>query len=260
MKFLSIDVGIKNLSFCLFDVNEQKEYIIEKWDNINIAEQETCSSCCNCGKKARFIHDNKLYCLKDAKKQPLLIPSKEYKKSFLSKQNSEYLSSLSNCFKLTCNSYKKKDLLQIINDHIKKHSFQEIKKTNASHTDLVTIGKNIQYHFDNRFNDISIDKVIIENQIGPLANKMKTIQGMISQYFIMKFPLITIDFISATNKLKDFIEKNAKLEYKDRKQIGIETCKGIIQNSGWFDFFISHNKKDDLSDCFLQGIWFINNK
>ena len=28
--------------------------------------------------------------------------------------------------------------------------------------------------------------VIIENQISPIANRMKTIQGMITQYFIMK--------------------------------------------------------------------------
>jgi hypothetical protein len=28
----------------------------------------------------------------------------------------------------------------------------------------------------------------------------------------------------------------------------------------WIDFFHTHSKKDDLADCFLQGIWYIKNR
>ena len=39
----------------------------------------------------------------------------------------------------------------------------------------------------NKLPDIeSITHVFIENQISPIANRMKTIQGMLAQYFIMK--------------------------------------------------------------------------
>ena len=115
----------------------------------------------------------------------------------------------------------------------------------------------------------SIDTVIIENQIGPLANKMKTIQGMLSQYFIMKNNYINIDFISSFNKLKDFTkelvkEKDAKLDYKERKKLGIQICNDLIHKENqyniWIDMFNKHKKKDDLSDCFLQGYWYMNNK
>ena len=42
MRFLSIDVGIRNLSFCFFNTNElTKEYKVLKWDNIDLTEQET---------------------------------------------------------------------------------------------------------------------------------------------------------------------------------------------------------------------------
>jgi hypothetical protein len=95
---------------------------------------------------------------------------------------------------------------------------------------------------------------------------MKTIQGMISQYFIMKNNNIQIEFISASNKLKDFLpkEKEEKLDYKERKKLGIQTCLEIITTDcrfkEWTTFFNKHAKKDDLSDCFLQGMWFIKYK
>jgi len=108
---------------------------------------------------------------------------------------------------------------------------------------------------------------------------MKTIQGMLSQYFIMKNNNISIEFISATNKLKGIEPKvevvddentatskdiGDKKEYKKRKKLGIETCLSIINSqesfANWKNFVEKHSKKDDLSDCFLQGIWYITNK
>jgi hypothetical protein len=93
---------------------------------------------------------------------------------------------------------------------------------------------------------------------------MKTIQGMIVQYFIMSnLNVDHIEFISAANKLKDCDLKD-KTNYSDRKKLGIAKCLGIITSDFRFnehiDYFNKHKKKDDLSDSFLQGIWFINNK
>lgn len=45
------------------------------------------------------------------------------------------------------------------------------------------------------------DRVLVENQIGPLANKMKTVQGMITQYFVMKQYPLTVDIVDARHKL-----------------------------------------------------------
>jgi len=132
----------------------------------------------------------------------------------------------------------------------------------------------------------SIDKVIIENQISPIANRMKTIQGMIAQYFIMKNNNIQIDFVNASNKLKikkdnttDIINDtntvitntdtvitnttNIKTKYSDRKKQGIEQSLEFLTHHNfkeWTIFFKTHTKKDDLADSFLQAIWYINNK
>ena len=119
---------------------------------------------------------------------------------------------------------------------------------------------NLKIKFNAIFENCVIDIVIIENQIGPLANKMKTLQGMISQYFIMK-NIHHIEFISACNKLKDFTIE--KMDYKQRKKFGVEKCLEILTNSknvNWVSEISKSNKKDDLSDCFLQGLWYINHK
>ena len=74
MKLLSIDVGIKNLSFCLFEVVNESKNITElesinnmkiiKWDNIDLSEK-TETKCIEidknglCNKPAKFIKDVK---------------------------------------------------------------------------------------------------------------------------------------------------------------------------------------------------------
>jgi hypothetical protein len=42
MKVLSIDVGIKNLAYCLFEKPEDSEHFtIKKWDSIDVSEINT---------------------------------------------------------------------------------------------------------------------------------------------------------------------------------------------------------------------------
>jgi hypothetical protein len=114
---------------------------------------------------------------------------------------------------------------------------------------------------------------------------MKTIQGMVAQYFIMKNLTSHqqhIEFVSSFNKLKEVSnkittnmttnavtqtqtpEKTDKAKYNDRKKLGISTCLENLEkthtNDEWVKFFNKHSKRDDLADCFLQGIWYIKNK
>ena len=92
---------------------------------------------------------------------------------------------------------------------------------------------------------------------------MKTIQGMLVQYFVMcQVNVKNIEFISASNKLKDCDIKD-KTKYSDRKKLGISKCLETISTDHRFiekvEYFNGHKKKDDLADSFLQGMWFINN-
>ena len=121
----------------------------------------------------------------------------------------------------------------------------------------------------------TIDMMIIENQISTLASRMKTLQGMITQYFIMKH-VERIEFISASCKLKLFTDVSLDTTstdatmtcvdastYADRKKSGITVCRSLGEISRkhksdyakWMPVFENHKKKDDLADCFLQGLW-----
>ena len=78
MKILSIDVGIRNLSFCLFTMeNADKNTLsVLKWDNIDLTEKmnNRCIFVSEkeneglCDKPAKFVKEGKCYCLKHSKK------------------------------------------------------------------------------------------------------------------------------------------------------------------------------------------------
>jgi hypothetical protein len=272
MKILSIDVGIKNLAFCLFEKTPTAEqFKVTKWDVINLSQEETLT--CGfteknvlCNKQAKFKKDDKCYCVKHSKKQQFQIPSAEQKPSFINKQKLAKLYEIADSHNIKYDQkIKKADLVNMINEHIQKIYFETIESKKSSEVDLFNIGVNIKNKFNDMFKDVGkIDYVIIENQIGPLAIRMKTIQGMIVQYFIMSnLNVEYIEFISASNKLKECDIKD-KEKYSDRKKLGIAKCLGILTTDFRFNehinYFNSHKKKDDLSDSFLQGLWFINNK
>lgn len=274
MKILSLDVGIKNLAFCLFVKPVDSEHFhIGKWDIVNIAEKEAfhcgfMEKNCVCNKPAKYEKDNTFFCLKHAKKQTGLIQKKEMTPNFINKQKIQKLFEIADQLKLSYEKpIKKAELSLLINEYYSNICLQEIGSKNASKVDLINIGRNIKTHFEKLFDEEGvIDYIIIENQISPIANRMKTIQGMIAQYFIMKSSAIHIEFISAINKLKEYDTKKEteKMNYADRKKFSILKCAEIINNdfkfSEKYDYFHLHKKKDDLADSFLQGLWFIKNK
>jgi len=263
MKVLSIDVGIKNLAFCLFEKKSDSDYfIVTKWDTINISE-EVSHTCKLCEKPAKFKKDDSCYCLKHSKKQTLQIPSSEQKHTFINKQKIQKLYEIADAHKIIYEpKVKKADLAKLINEYIKGYYFEIIETTRAADVNLFSIGLNIKTHFNKLFqNEGKIEYIIIENQISPIATRMKTIQGMLVQYFVMSgLQVEHIEFISASNKLKDFTQ-NEKTTYSDRKKLGIAKCLETITNDFRFsehvDYFNKHKKKDDLADSFLQGIYFL---
>ena len=291
MRVLSIDVGIKNLAFCLFEKKtEASHFNIVKWDIINLSQEDEILMCCyidkkgKCDKLAKYLinkNENNTttttsttatcFCLKHSKKQDYQIPTSKLKTSFINKQKIQQLIEMADKYEIQYEKpIKKNDLLFKVNEYISNKCFKEINTTNASQVDLITIGKNIKSKLNKIFpEEEKIDYILIENQISPIANRMKTIQGMIAQYFIMNNNAEHIEFVSSIHKLKLVTGSGENKEpvasdYKSRKNLGISKCLDFLTNDHRFneklDFFNDHKKKDDLSDAFLQGLWFINYK
>ena len=279
MRIISIDVGIKNLAFCLFSLNEDKTYEIENWGVVDLSQKTEIQRKCTCFNEkkptkkipfppkekcnfqAKWKRENTYYCVKHAKQSPFLIPTNEFKTSYINKQNISSLKKIMDKLEIKYDNLnlKKVDMISLLLNVIREKCLEPIEEVNASKMDLVTIGMNMKIKFNDIFSHIQIDKIIIENQISPIANRMKTIQGMISQYFIMVSEHeIEIDFINSTNKLK-LGEFKSNTDYKERKQQSVSLVKEMIKDK-WIDFFHTHSKKDDLADCFLQGIWYIKNR
>ena len=221
MRILSIDVGIKNLALCIIEITENKEYKIIDWKVINL-----------CGEKQ--------VCCQVTKKGPC-----------------KSIAKFKNGGKNTCKRCLNKK--GVILDNC-----TQIKNINAKDLSLIDIGvaiKNNLEEYNEINNDILFSKILIENQISPIANRMKTIQGMIAQFFIMKsYTSEHIEFISASNKLKLFMESK-KTTYSERKILSISITSTILDSlSEWKPYFLKSKKKDDLADCFLQGLWYLKKK
>jgi hypothetical protein len=172
-------------------------------------------------------------------------------------------------------------MIDMIQNELDNNYLENIENVRADQIDLLTLGRNMMTELDkfiSPYESINtgdlgkmgglglekykIDIVIIENQISTIASRMKTLQGMIAQYFIMR-GTPCIEFISAANKLKMFMTKK-KTTYTERKIESVEVTKELLEKLPQFEKYRGclekNKKKDDLADCFLQGIYYLTLK
>lgn len=256
---VSIDVGIKNLSFCILSRDDASKIQIHKWDTIDLSKEGTDHICNHttkkgtCGKKASHTFGNNMYyCGTHIKKCETPCASEDYYKA-KKKINKTLIDRL-------CKTYTHQNKETILHYIFETHLTKIPKPASAKGMDIVDIGKAISKKLSVVINNLHIRTVLIENQIGPIANRMKCIQGMLAQFFIER-GIYDISFISSSNKLKFY--DVPKKTYTERKQSSIEITRKMLHDnnhlSDWEDCFNNHKKKDDLADSMLQGIWFINN-
>ena len=300
MRLVSFDVGIKNLAYCVFDID--KRWAVPEWTCANlltsingpddpvvlcqqmIPGKKKTDLAKQCTKQAKWLspdrrseegNDNpKYFCETHAKMQKWIIPKKQHQASRINKLK---LPELRQEYETVLKTHpeaglKKAELAERIIQYYLANCFvhansQEKQKT-AGETDLITIGRAIKHQLDADLSMVGVTHVIIENQISTIAARMKTIQGMIAQYFIMRFgDAVYIEFVSSHNKLKGFdkaadkTDTSKKSSYKTNKSDGIAICRNFIEANteiaSWKQEFDKSKKRDDLADCFLQGIWYL---
>jgi len=308
MKVISFDVGIKNMAYCILDIEPNTPISISKWNVLNMVNTLSIKPLCSCiienkkrktkskttcetvlplcNKIAKYRKNDLYFCQTHAKSSSYKIPDKECSPQALKKMKMDALllfcrshMILANDSGIPISQLLKKDILELCNrrfENIMLEAIKPVKEKNASETDLITIGRKMKELLDNIPELNEVTHVVIENQISPIANRMKTIQGMLAQYFIMKCsPTTVIEFVSSANKLKGFVSTedenatagataaNDKTKYKQHKSDGIKYCTQFLTNNRklkeW-ESVLNTPKKDDLADCFLQGIVYLKNK
>ena len=193
MLFLSIDVGMKNLAYCIIDYKERIE--IKHWGIINLCNDK--KYICNgksknkvCNKNGKYINkDFKCYCKIHAKNKGLCIPTKDYNKDSIKKRKLKELKEIAIKYNISLDGQKKlkkADILEIMLTDLTNNYIDIVSNISAKEIDMVTYGQGIKYMFNERFQNMNFDYILIENQIGPLALRMKCLQGMIMQHFIEK--------------------------------------------------------------------------
>lgn len=251
-----------------------------------------------CLKKAKYQKNGVFYCEKHAtQSSQYILPKREYQGPQLKKKKLVDLIALSNTLGITMENQGtakllKNDVLKLCQDAIDTKCFELVVAPVAklaNDVNLIQIGKSIKENFGKLESFQGVNCVVIENQISTIATRMKTIQGMLAQYFIMTDSNIVIEFVSSMNKLKQFnldkqkdakgdakgdeqkenplqnnvLKEGAKNAYKEHKKDAVLYCSQLLQKKTELHRWksaLETKKKDDLADCFLQGIWYLSNK
>ena len=216
MKLLSWDVGIKNLSYCILEKDDESNIDILQWGIINLQENDELK------KNRNLLFENiprklnELDCLLDVDKVVI-----ENQPSLKNPQMKSIQMIVYSYFIM----YGK--VLSI-----KENKISEIDFCNASNKLKVYDGPQIILQKKNRkksssdsnINDFNIVKDDVPNEEVEIAEKSK--------------------------------KKSVKLSYTDKKKMAIEHVKYFLKNDEKnLDFFNKHKKKDDLADSYLQGLY-----
>jgi hypothetical protein len=324
IRVISFDVGIKNFAYCVFDIDTSTSSIsIPSWNVIDLLESTetvptySCSQSTPdrktknlrpCGKLAKYVlplaSSNRCFCEMHAKKmEGMELPNKRQSWNKMKMEDILLLirqyPALQEKVDQQHSRLFKPDYVRLLDDHFKSITFEVLptaSKKNANTTSLIDIGRAILRVFDtDPFLQENVTHIIIENQISPIASRMKTIQGMIVQSFLFRSlaSQLHIEFVSSHNKLKGYsahvgsnvlastnalasfndgndrpkkkakLDESGKSDYKMHKKDAVRICRLFLSSNEnmlgaqWTAAFDASKKKDDLADCFLQGIWYL---
>lgn len=259
MKLFSFDVGIKHLAVCCLNVQDLR-LAISSWRILDLSRQDVAGneeiakcdgkiqskrkseSQQSCGKKAKYF-DTSLasilyYCEIHAKRLAphRLVPSKMYRLAELRKMEKEALLKMYRNLDQSPPHHSAMDenmsktkLVELISQIYSCRQLNAFKvtKPKASAISLIDIGKNIKANLDRSLaEEVSeATNVIIENQISPIASRMKTVQGMLAQYFLMRCnETLVVEFISSLNKLNHFLRKTEVKPTNDNEPQKVHYC------------------------------------
>ena len=228
---LSIDVGLRNLAFCIAKKSEVVDVDICLWDVYNTLESSDSGYTCQCLQMNKKVCGRKCTMKYNYKGQVIYTCKRHFPTSTITA------------------TAKNKITIKKVDSYL----LQDIAKR---------VLKKIQDVYDENkelFN--SVTQVLIELQ--PKVNqKMKFVSHIIYGKLVELLGNATIRFVRASQKLKaykgPYLECNLKNKYASKKWASIQYTMWFLnqqkQSKHWIDFFDTSPKKDDLGDVFLMCI------
>ena len=222
---LSIDIGLKNLSYILIDIDSITDFKILEWKNVDVNRSFTDLHWI-CNNYERFSKQDLVTCL----------------------------TCLGTCWITDPKKKTKNDLKLKIKEFLRKNKIR--KETSLDYQKIV---RNLENHFEYLFQNYIFDYIVIENQPCLKNPKMKSIQMILFTLFCLKTES-TVKFVNASEKMKFCYFNNLVQEipkdYNKTKKASIDVVVKILEKNIWRSVIDDNKKKDDLADVFLQAFAF----
>lgn len=250
MKLISFDVGLRNLAYCVLEGTSRTDVKIVDWNIIDVLGEAAGvggARCHRCTTAARYEHasNGTFACGKHVPKKRGKIIKSEINKLSPNQLHEELAKE-----GLTTDATKKVDLVKLLYNHRKQNTWKKCVSSALSGSVLDQAPALIACLDKRASSWKDSDLVAVENQP---ERRMYAVQAMIQMYFSMKG--IKSEGVSATHKLSNIVTVEDSVgTYKGRKKTGIAHAYQLVPQENQ-EHFAKHPKKDDLADCFLQGLW-----
>jgi len=285
-KILSFDVGIIHLAYCFF-TKKNGNWDILDWAIIDLTDREDhkCSMCTKPAKLLQSYGGDKYYCKIHSKNLEVKpVPFEDYFKTLEKKKLNacDYLLGAEKCNK-NCmyfqneRSYCTPHAKRVYTTLEADMKLKKVKNTGVKDLDFDDTRLKLVMELEKRKHLLEANVVVIENQPSFKNPRMKSISGIIYDYYmirgmvdkeITKSNINRVKFMSPSNKIKLATDGETqaivKLKntdeskaYKMTKSLAVKYATEMAKHlPDWLAKFNSHKKKDDLADAFLQGAYY----
>ena len=252
MKLVSFDIGLRNLAFCVLEGTNRSNLKITHWDLIDVMAETAghdSPKCFKCKKPANWLKNSEeVYSCGTHKPKTGKAPTK----TSLNKKSTETLQKEALHNGVVGNT--KKELVDGLYTFYNANTWKRCVKSTKTISVVDLAGPIAQCLEARKSIWRNANLIAFEQQPD---KRMLCVQAMMHMWFVCSG--FRCKGVSAIHKLTNIVTvQDSTTSYKGRKKTGILHAQQLVPVN-WREYMMKHPKKDDLADCFLQGLWVLEN-